>query len=200
MKAEQCCRCPLSRPTYGIDSFLITEIFRDECFGNDFFIIGGLIFVHEWGHFWPVWAGISIARFSIGFGPRIWSRNLDGIEYCVALIPLGGYVVARIESEEEFFAFPAARRIVFWLGGPIANFVPAGLLLAIVHCIREGISPSGLLIVAKETVRQSLRFILALPSISAHPDQLSGVVGIVAVGKSVFGNGFVQVHCNLQSC
>ena len=115
------------------------------------------------------------------------------MEYCVALIPLGGYVLPRIESEEEFFRIPAARRIVFWLGGPIANFVSAGLLLAIVHCIREGISPSGLLIEPwKETVRQSLRFILALPSIFAHPDQLSGVVGIVAVGKSVLGNGFVS--------
>lgn len=56
---------------------------------------GGSIFVHELGHFLAArWRGIRVTRFSIGFGPRLftWTSARSGIEYCVSLLPLGGYV------------------------------------------------------------------------------------------------------------
>jgi regulator of sigma E protease len=56
---------------------------------------GGSIFVHELGHFLAARRrGAHVERFSIGFGPAIWSwRGKDGVEYRLSWIPLGGYVL-----------------------------------------------------------------------------------------------------------
>lgn len=56
---------------------------------------GGSIFVHELGHFLAARKrGAKVERFSIGFGPAIWTRRgADGVEYRVSWIPLGGYVL-----------------------------------------------------------------------------------------------------------
>lgn len=56
---------------------------------------GGSIFVHELGHFLVARRrGAKVERFSIGFGPAIWSRRgKDGVEYRISWIPLGGYVM-----------------------------------------------------------------------------------------------------------
>ena len=54
-------------------------------------ILGLLIFVHELGHLLACWwTGIRVARFSIGFGPVIWSWRRDETEYCISAMPLGG--------------------------------------------------------------------------------------------------------------
>lgn len=59
------------------------------------FFFGGSIFVHELGHFLVArLTGIHVDRFSIGFGPAIWSwRGKDGVEYRLSWFPLGGYVL-----------------------------------------------------------------------------------------------------------
>jgi regulator of sigma E protease len=71
---------------------------------------GGSIFVHELGHFLAARRrGVKVTRFSIGFGPAIWSRvGKDGVEYRLSWIPLGGYValpqladMPAIEGESE---------------------------------------------------------------------------------------------------
>lgn len=56
---------------------------------------GGSIFFHELGHFLAArLTGMHVDRFSIGFGPAIWSwRGKDGVEYRLAWFPLGGYVL-----------------------------------------------------------------------------------------------------------
>ena len=58
-------------------------------------LFGGSIFVHELGHFLAARRrGAKVERFSIGFGPPIWSRRAkDGVEYRVSWFPLGGYVL-----------------------------------------------------------------------------------------------------------
>lgn len=55
---------------------------------------GGSIFVHELGHFLAARRrGVHVARFSIGFGPKIFAwQGKDGVEYRVSWLPLGGYV------------------------------------------------------------------------------------------------------------
>ncbi len=54
---------------------------------------GGSIFVHEFGHYLAARRrGLKVERFSIGFGPKIWSFMRDGVEWCVCALPLGGYV------------------------------------------------------------------------------------------------------------
>lgn len=55
--------------------------------------LGFVIFVHELGHFAVAkWCGVRVERFSIGFGPVIWSYIKGETEYALSLVPIGGYV------------------------------------------------------------------------------------------------------------
>src|SRR4249920_3872785 len=93
-----------------------------------------LVTVHEWGHFVVArWAGAKVIRFSIGFGPVVFSRfDRRGTEFALAAVPLGGYVkilderegeVAPEEADQTFNRLTPLQRIAFALGGPIANFL-----------------------------------------------------------------------------
>ena len=64
---------------------------------NAFFLllaIGILVTFHEAGHFLVArWAGVHVVRFCVGFGKPLLSwRDGRGTEFCVAALPLGGYV------------------------------------------------------------------------------------------------------------
>lgn len=55
--------------------------------------LGLVIFVHELGHFAVAkWMGVLVERFSIGFGPILWSFRRGETEYAISSIPFGGYV------------------------------------------------------------------------------------------------------------
>lgn len=71
--------------------FLITNLWSVLLIAVFF---GGSIFVHELGHFLAARRrGVIVERFSIGFGPKIFSwRGKDGVEYRLSWLPLGGYV------------------------------------------------------------------------------------------------------------
>src|SRR5580704_10405876 len=62
-----------------------------------------LVAVHEFGHYWVAKKlGFKVLRFSIGFGKPLLTRvgkDADHTEYCIAAIPLGGYV--RLLDERE---------------------------------------------------------------------------------------------------
>jgi len=55
--------------------------------------LGLVIFFHELGHFAVAkWCDVMVERFSIGFGPIIFSRTWGETEYAFSAIPFGGYV------------------------------------------------------------------------------------------------------------
>ena len=55
--------------------------------------LGLVIFFHELGHFAVAkWCGVFVERFSIGFGPILWSFKRGDTEYALSAIPFGGYV------------------------------------------------------------------------------------------------------------
>lgn len=69
-----------------------------------FAAIAILVTVHEYGHFWVARKlGVKVLKFSIGFGKPLftWRRQDDPTEYCIGLIPLGGYVKMLDEREGE---------------------------------------------------------------------------------------------------
>ncbi|MBT3053829.1 MAG: sigma E protease regulator RseP [Candidatus Thiodiazotropha sp. (ex Codakia orbicularis)] len=94
-----------------------------------------LIAVHEFGHFWVARKlGVKVLRFSIGFGRALWRRTsvVDGTEYVIAAIPLGGYVKmldereAPVEAEEQHRAFNRQSlgvRSAIVVAGPLFNFL-----------------------------------------------------------------------------
>lgn len=64
------------------------------------FVLAVLIVVHELGHFLAAKRlGVGVIRFSLGFGPVLFSRTIGGTEYALSAIPLGGYV--KMIGEEE---------------------------------------------------------------------------------------------------
>jgi regulator of sigma E protease len=98
--------------------------------------LGVLVTVHELGHFLVArYSGAKVVRFSIGFGPALFSRfDRHGTEFVVAAMPLGGYVkilderegeVAPHEADKTFNRLSPTWRIAFALGGPAANFILA---------------------------------------------------------------------------
>ncbi|HYQ90508.1 MAG TPA: RIP metalloprotease RseP [Candidatus Competibacteraceae bacterium] len=101
--------------------------------------LGVLITVHEFGHFWVARRlGVKVLRFSIGFGAPIWLRRsrVDGTEFAVTAIPLGGYVrmlderegpVAAAELPRAFNRQPVGSRIAIVAAGPLFNLLFAVL-------------------------------------------------------------------------
>ncbi len=56
-------------------------------------VIGVLVFVHELGHYLAAKSvKATIYEFSLGFGPKVVSKEYRGIQYSIRAIPLGGYV------------------------------------------------------------------------------------------------------------
>lgn len=56
-------------------------------------VLSIIIIIHELGHFIMARkAGIMCYEFSIGFGPKIWSKKKGETTYSIRAIPIGGYV------------------------------------------------------------------------------------------------------------
>src|SRR6187401_3462775 len=97
-------------------------------------LISSLIFVHELGHFLFAKAfGVKVITFSLGFGPKILRLRGRETEYCVSLLPLGGYVRMLEESKNDlvmpedrrrtFESIAGWKRVVIVLAGPMMNIV-----------------------------------------------------------------------------
>ena len=108
--------------------------------------IGVLVSFHEYGHFWVARKlGVTVLRYSIGFGKPLWTRRgADGVEYVVAAVPLGGYVKMLDEREGEVSPADLGRafnrqgvwtRIAIVAAGPVANFLLAIAVLWVVFML-----------------------------------------------------------------
>ena len=100
-----------------------------------------IVAVHEYGHYIVGrWSGIRAEVFSLGFGPRLFSRrDRRGTLWQVAAIPLGGYVrflgdsnaasagsgaeVAPELSRQSLGGAPLWARFATVAAGPVFNFV-----------------------------------------------------------------------------
>ena len=111
---------------------------------------GGSIFVHELGHFLAARSrGVHVERFSIGFGPAIFSWHRDGVEYRIAWIPLGGYVLlpqladlGPIEGKsertaEELPPVSYTSRMIVFVAGAVFNVLFAFLLAGIIWIVGQ---------------------------------------------------------------
>jgi len=147
-------------------------------------VLGIIILIHEAGHLLAAKAtAIPIRCFSVGFGPRIWGFHRGATEYRLSLIPIGGYVMPEGEDEETILGHSAPRRILFSLGGPLANLLAAHAALAVAYAATAGISLSSLVLKPALVVGQMLSGIVTqLPGLVTNPQQMTSVVGIVAEG------------------
>lgn len=106
-------------------------------------LLGILVFVHELGHFLVArMCGVRVEVFSLGFGKKILQYKRGDTNYCISLIPLGGYVKmfgeqpgADISDEDKKVAFTHKtvwQRIAVVLAGPLMNFFFAVLVFAFI--------------------------------------------------------------------
>ena len=105
------------------------------------FVLGVLIFVHEFGHFLVArWYGVRVITFSLGFGPKLLKFQRGETEYCVSAVPLGGYVKLAGETvqddrqgaPDEFLSKSKWIRFQVYLAGPIMNLLLAIIVLTLV--------------------------------------------------------------------
>ena len=109
-------------------------------------VIGILILIHELGHFVVArWVGVGVERFSIGFGPVLFRWRGKETEYCLSIIPMGGYVKMMGEENpleggetlpydpsQAFALKPLWARFLIVFAGPGMNFVLAAVIFMIV--------------------------------------------------------------------
>jgi len=105
------------------------------------FVLGVLIFVHELGHFMMARRiGVRVLTFSLGFGPKILNIHRGGTDYCISIIPLGGYVKMAGENPEdqrtgatdEFLSKSKWQRFQVLVMGPVMNVVLALVVMTVV--------------------------------------------------------------------
>ncbi len=115
-----------------------------------------LVAIHEWGHMFAAKRfGIWVETFSIFFFPKLFgfkfSKDKHATEYCLGLLPLGGFVkIAGMMDESmdkdqlaqepqpwEFRTKPAWQRLIVMLGGIIVNTV-AGITIFILSFFYYG--------------------------------------------------------------
>jgi len=104
-------------------------------------VLGVLVAFHELGHFLAArWVGVKVLKFSIGFGPKLFGRQVGETEYLLSAIPLGGYVKMFGEEEGEATTTEDRRRsfahqklsgkFLIVAAGPGFNFILAYLIFA----------------------------------------------------------------------
>lgn len=101
------------------------------------FVLTVVVAFHEFAHLLIAKLnGVKVRRYSIGFGPVLFSKVFGGTEYCVSLLPLGGYVklAGHGESEEEckhnhqselFSSKSVWQRMAIAAAGPVSNYILA---------------------------------------------------------------------------
>jgi len=117
------------------------------------FVLTVVVFFHELGHFLVArWCGIRVLVFSLGFGPEIVGFNdRYGTRWKLSAIPLGGYVkffgdenaasvpdreaaagMSEAEKKDSFIHKPVGPRAAVVAAGPIANFILAIVIFAVI--------------------------------------------------------------------
>ena len=114
------------------------------------------ILIHEFGHFIvALKLGLRVEAFSIGFGTALWKKKVNGVEYRISAIPLGGYVsIPDVDPEgtkvlegtgnreqgtgnggQKKIRIPAWKEILVAVAGPAMNVVLAAVIAVALACV-----------------------------------------------------------------
>ncbi len=103
-----------------------------------FFALGGMIFVHELGHFIAArWAGIEVEEFGFGLPSKklVTLFTWQGTEFTIHALPLGGFVRPKGENDPNIPGGLASanpwKRLVVLFAGPLMNLITAVLVFSL---------------------------------------------------------------------
>lgn len=113
-----------------------------------FLILGPLVIFHEFGHYiFAKLFNVKAEIFSIGFGPKLWSRKIGETEWRLSAIPMGGFVkllgeeqgtkLSAAEQKRALHTQKAWKRFFIFFGGPLFNFILAALVFMIILVLGE---------------------------------------------------------------
>ncbi len=101
------------------------------------FLFGVLIGIHEFGHFFfAKLFKVKVNEFSIGMGPKLFSKKKGETAYSLRLFPIGGYVSMEGEDEDSeddnaFNKKPVYQRFIIVAAGAILNLILGVIVVAI---------------------------------------------------------------------
>ncbi len=104
-------------------------------------LVGILIWIHELGHFLMAKLfKVRVEMFSIGFGPKIFSKKIGETTYQLASIPLGGFVKlygeeANVDDPRALSSKPWWQKVLIAFGGPLFNIALTVILFAFVFTV-----------------------------------------------------------------
>lgn len=109
-------------------------------------VLGTLIFIHELGHFLACkQTGVSVEKFSIGFGPELFHFKYKETRISLSLIPFGGFVKPKGESTEavgdkepepdDYLGKGIGAKAYIVAAGAFMNFVLAFVLFIFIFVI-----------------------------------------------------------------
>ena len=110
-------------------------------------ILGAIVCIHEFGHFlFAKLTGVYVYEFSIGMGPKIFGHKdkKNETEYCLRLIPIGGFVQLAGEEIDDDKNIPKDKklqskkpwqRFLIMFFGPGFNFIFAFVIILSVSLI-----------------------------------------------------------------
>lgn len=100
-------------------------------------VFGLIVLIHEGGHFVTAkLTGMKVEEFAVGFGPKIWSKQVGETLYSLRAFPLGGFNkimgMAPGESTDPraFTERPVWARLVVISAGSFMNILSAFLIFA----------------------------------------------------------------------
>jgi regulator of sigma E protease len=113
--------------------------------------ISFLVGIHELGHFFCCKLfGVHTPSFSLGFGPRIYTKKIGDTEFSLSALPLGGYVeisgmeevgqgeqeYAKDQSSSSFSSKPYYQKMIIILGGIAVNLAFSWIALTLLFALK----------------------------------------------------------------
>lgn len=125
-------------------------------------ILGAIILVHEFGHFiFSKLFKVYVYEFSLGMGPKLLHYKKKGgeTEYCLRLIPIGGFVSlagedaddnSKIADDRKLYNKPVWQRFIIMVAGATFNFIFAFVVLFIMALIYGSTSTKPIIATVSE--------------------------------------------------
>lgn len=169
-------------------------------------ILGSIIIIHELGHFLAAkFFGVYCSQFSIGFGPKIFSKKGKETEYEIRALPLGGFVAMAGEEDqvenEDLKDIPVERtlkgiktyqKVIIFAAGVFMNFVLAIVVLFGVNmlCGELPVNNAQIGEVIEHTAAQKYEL---------QPGDIIQQMDIVETGQSLLISNFNDIHLTQES-
>src|SRR6476646_1953749 len=114
-----------------------------------------LIVVHELGHFLAArWRGLYVEKFGIWFGKPIWKKTVNGVQYSLGSLPVGGFValpqlapmdIIEGKADMDRATLPkisALDKIIVAIAGPLFSLLLALFFAVFIWVIGRPVSES----------------------------------------------------------